>query len=101
MRDLLRESGTGNERAKIALEVFFYRIKKYIGAYMAVMNGVDAIILTAGIGENNPRIKDRICAELSSLIKSCAAKVLVVPTNEELMIAQDTFELVKDIESKK
>jgi acetate kinase len=96
MRDLMREADAGNERAKAALEVFFYRIKKYIGAYMAAMNGVDAIVLTAGIGENNPKIKDRICVELSSLIKSCAAKVLIVPTNEELMIAQDTFELVKD-----
>jgi acetate kinase len=96
MRDLKREAEAGNERAKLALEVFYYRIKKYIGAYMAAMNGVDAIVLTAGIGENNPGIKDRICSELSSLIKGCSAKVLVIPTNEELMIAHDTFELVKD-----
>lgn len=97
MRDLVREADNGNERAKMALEVFFYRIKKYIGAYIAAMNGVDAIVLTAGIGENNAWIKERICKELSSLIKNCDAKVIVVPTNEELMIAADTFEIVKDI----
>ena len=96
MRDLLREKAAGNERAAIALEVFFYRIKKYIGSYIAVMNGVDAIVFTAGIGENNPWITDRVTKEMSTLIKSCNAKVMVVPTNEELMIAQDTFEIVKD-----
>ncbi|PIV11801.1 MAG: acetate kinase [Candidatus Omnitrophica bacterium CG_4_8_14_3_um_filter_43_15] len=97
VRDILREMEAGNERAKVAFEVFFYRIKKYIGAYIAAMNGVDAIILTAGIGENNAWIKERICKEMSSLIKGCSAKVLVVPTNEELMIAVDTFEIVKDL----
>ena len=95
MRDLLREAEAGNERAKIAIEVFFYRIKKYIGAYIAAMNGCDAIVLTAGIGENNAWIRERISKELSVLIKGCNAQVLVVPTNEELMIAEDTFELVK------
>ncbi len=97
VRDLLRERDAGNERAKVAFEVFFYRIKKYIGAYIAAMNGADAIIFTAGIGENNPWIKDRVTNEMSSLIKACNAKVLVVPTNEELMIAEDTFEIVKDM----
>lgn len=96
VRDILREQEAGNERAKIAFEVFFYRIKKYIGSYIAVMNGADAIVFTAGIGENNPWIKERICKEMSSLIKACNTKVLIVPTNEELMIAQDTFEIVKD-----
>jgi len=97
MRDLVRERDAGNERAKIAIEVFFYRIKKYIGAFIAAMNGVDAIVLTAGIGENSTWIKDRVTSELSVLIKSCNAKVIVVPTNEELMIAQDTFEIVKTV----
>jgi len=97
VRDLLREKEAGNERASIAFEVFFYRIKKYIGSYIAAMNGVDAIVLTAGIGENNAWIKERICSEMSSLIKGCDTKVLVVPTNEELMIAEDTFEIVKDM----
>ncbi len=95
MRDLLKGVEDCNERAKLALEVFYYRIKKYIGAYLAVLNGADAIVLTAGIGENNPWIKERINKELSSLIKGCNTKILVVPTNEELMIAEDTFELVK------
>lgn len=95
VRDLLRERENGNERAIIAFEVFYYRIKKYIGAYLAAMNGADAIVFTAGIGENNPWIKDRICKELSNIIDNCKTKVMIVPTNEELMIAQDTFEIVK------
>ena len=96
VRDLLREKEAGNERAAIAFEVFFYRIKKYIGSYIAAMNGADAIVLTAGIGENNPWIKDRISKEMSNIIDSCKTKVMIVPTNEELMIAQDTFEIVKE-----
>lgn len=96
VRDLLRERDAGNERAIIAFEVFYYRIKKYIGAYIAAMNGVDAIVFTAGIGENNPWIKDRICKDLSNVIDNCKTKVMIVPTNEELMIAQDTFEIIKE-----
>jgi acetate kinase len=99
----------GNEQAKLARDIFIYRVKKYIGSYVAAMNGVDAIVFTAGIGENGPDVREEICADMDFLgIKIDAEKnnvrgkevnisaegssvqVWVVPTNEELAIAQDT-----------
>lgn len=85
----------GNQQAKLAMEVFYYRIKKYIGLYIAVMNGIDAIVLTAGIGENNPWIKERLTKDLSEILDKFNAKVLVIPTKEEWMIAMETCGLIK------
>ncbi len=95
MRDILNLAQRGNQRANIALEVFIYRIRKYAGAYIGAMNGCDALIFTAGIGENTPYIRRKICRHLSSLIEKFKMRILVIPTNEELMIARDTYRLVK------
>ena len=100
---------SGNEQAKLARDIFIYRVKKYIGSYVAAMNGEDAIVFTSGIGENGPDVREEICADMDFLgIKIDAEKnnvrgkevnisaegssvqVWVVPTNEELAIAQDT-----------
>ena len=75
-------------------EVFLYRIEKYIGAYAAVMDGLDAVVLTAGIGENMPLIKERIAKDLKGFLDRFKAKVLVISTNEEMMIAQETSRIV-------
>ena len=112
-RDLMEAAGNGNKRAQLALDVFVHRVKHYIGAYVAELNGVDAIVFTAGLGENSKEIRELICADLDCLgIKIDAAKnavrgketvispdgaavsVLLIPTNEELTIARDTFEIV-------
>jgi len=116
-RDLEVAVSAGNERAALAVEVFSYSIKKYIGAYAAVMGGLDTLIFTAGVGENNPEVR-RLCCEdmgylgikldketnsnafgkkgyegLISTIDS-GVRVFVIPTNEELMIARETAALV-------
>ncbi|MCB2292053.1 acetate kinase [Clostridium algoriphilum] len=104
----------GNKRAQLAIDIFCYKVKTFIGAYAAAMGGVDAIIFTAGLGENSPRTRERICngleflgahidksknnvagkdAELSK--KDSKIKILVILTNEELVIARDTMELIK------
>ncbi len=93
MREIKQGIRMGKERAKLALEVFIYRIKKYIGAYSAIMGGTDAIIFTGGIGENNPDIIDKIT---QGIIDKSKTKVLIIPTNEELMIAQQTYKLIKN-----
>lgn len=112
-RDLDAAADQGNERAKIALKVFKYRVLKYIGAYTAAMGGVDCICFTAGLGENSASIRKDICSNLAFLgihIDDAAnakrgeeidistpdskVKVLVIPTNEELAIARDTASLV-------
>lgn len=107
MRDLIKAVDEGNPKAKLALDVFILRIVKYIGAYAAELNGFDALIFTAGIGENVPRIRSQVCEKLEflgvkvdaarnkahELIISCdgvSPVVMVVPTNEELMIARET-----------
>jgi len=97
MRELNAAAKEGNENATLALEVFYYRLKKYIGAYIGIMNGIDAIVLTAGIGENNAWLKERLERDLSEILKKFDAKVLVVPTKEEWMIAMDTYELIKGV----
>lgn len=106
-RDLLRESKAGNKRAELAIEVFAYRVKKYVAEYIGIMNGADAIIFTAGIGENNNLVRRLVTNDLDFLgVKTDPAKnisdtgeemdisaedsrvkVLVIPTNEELEIA--------------
>ncbi|NLA83758.1 MAG: acetate kinase [Clostridiales bacterium] len=115
-RDLTSAAQKGVERAKIALEVFNYQVKKYIGSYAASMGGVDCIVFTAGIGENTPCVREEACSDLEFLgiyidrkrnesipkdkkegfISSDCSKVavLVIPTNEELMIARETMELI-------
>ena len=114
-RDLEEAVAQGNERAALALKVFAHKVKHYIGAYIAEMNGVDAIVFTAGVGENDINIRDIICSELGNLgikldlVKNkvkgketiisredSKVKILLVPTNEELMIARDTYEIVKN-----
>jgi acetate kinase len=114
MRDIENAANEGNHQAQLALEMFAYRAKKYIGAYAAAMAGVDVIVFTGGIGERDPETRKRILngleflgIELSPenldkkgelvLLSSEASKVkvIVVPTDEEMMIAKDTFEIVK------
>jgi len=95
MRQLNEEIAKGNERAKLAIDMFFYRIKKYIGAYMGIMNGLDAIVFTAGIGENNPWLIERVKKEMSELISKFKVEILVIPTKEEWMIAMETNEIIK------
>ncbi|MBO4235404.1 MAG: acetate kinase [Firmicutes bacterium] len=111
-RDLEAAVEEGNERAALALRMFAHRVKHYIGAYIAEMNGVDAIIFTDGVGENDISMRDIICADMESLgididpiknkvrgqetiINTDDSKVaiLLIPTNEELMIARDTFNI--------
>ncbi len=94
MRDILRAVRSGNNRAKLALDIFIYRIKKYVGAYAAVMSGLDAVIFTGGIGEHVPRIKNHIAKALKG-VYSKKVKFLIIPTYEELLIAGDTYKLVK------
>jgi acetate kinase len=104
----------GNHRAQLALDVFTYKVKKFIGAYAAVMGGVDAIIFTAGLGENSPETREAICSGLEFLgavldksknkvrgkavelnTEDSKTKIFVIPTNEELVIARDTESLIK------
>ncbi len=111
MRDLLEAAREGNTQAQEALEMYRYRIQKYIGAYTAAMNGVDVLVFTAGIGENNAELRQGICSYLTYLGLELApernavrgqeqeistpeskVKVWVIPTNEELMIARETLE---------
>ena len=113
-RDLEAAAETGNKRAQLALDVFDYRVIKYIGAYAAAMNGVDAIAFTAGIGENNIKMSKDVCSSLTYLgvkldeeknnvrgeeriisADDSKVQVLLVPTNEELAIARETLALVK------
>lgn len=111
MRDIIREMDGGSASASLAIDVFVHRLVKYIGAYTAVMNGLDALVFTAGIGENVPLIRARVCSKLSHLgvrldegrnksnklvISEGDTKpaVLVVPTNEELMIARETIRVL-------
>ena len=113
-RDLDEAASKGSERAELALEIFAYKIKKVIGEYSAVLNGVDAIVFTAGIGENSASIRKRILSDLDGIgIKideeknkirgqeidiatpDSKIRVLVIPTNEELTIARDTKEIVE------
>ena len=114
-RDLTGAMAEGDKKAKIALEVFAYRVAKYIGAYAAAMNGVDDIAFTAGIGENVSYVREQVCSYLGYLgveldpdanekfrgeqgeitKPGCKVRVFVIPTNEELAIARETLALVK------
>jgi len=91
---IIKKEAKRNRRARLSLEMFIYRIKKYIGAYMLILKRVDAICFTAGIGENNPDIIERIKKDIYDFLKR-KIKVLVIPTDEELMIATLTYNLVR------
>lgn len=97
MRDIIKSSKGKGEKAKrsgLALEIYIYRIKKYIGAYMAAMGGLDAVIFTAGVGENNPWMVKRIAVDLKKVVPE-KVKFLIIPTDEELLIARDTYKIIK------
>ena len=115
-RDIEAAVEAGNERAALALRMFAQKVRFYIGAYIAEMNGVDAIVFTAGVGENDISMREIICTDLGNLgikldpIKNkvkgqetiistddSKVKLLLIPTNEELMIARDTYELSKKV----
>ncbi|MFC1667192.1 acetate/propionate family kinase [Candidatus Omnitrophota bacterium] len=91
MREIIKESKR-NEKAALALDVFMYRIKKYIGAYTGAMNGLDAVVFTGGIGENQPELMHKICKG----VVGPGVELIIVPTDEELMIARDTHDIVKN-----
>ncbi len=114
-RDLTKASDEGNTRAALALDMFAYQTKKFVGAYAAAMGGLDCVVFTAGVGENTPTIRADVCSDLEFLgvqmdekknaeknngkIRDISAtdskvKILVIPTNEELVIARETVELL-------
>jgi acetate kinase len=116
MRDILKSIAGGDENAKLAYDLYAYRIKKYIGSYAAILNGLDAIVFTAGVGENDSNIRQLVCADMDFLgiklneekndirakgireinTEDARVKVLVVPTNEELEIVKLCFELLTE-----
>jgi len=99
MRIIESRARAGDRRCQLALEVFVYRIKKYIGAYTAIMGGCDAVVFTGGIGEHQKNIRRKICNGLFNHLKKMPA-ILVIPTDEELMIASETYRLVKSFSKK-
>ena len=114
LREIEEEAAKGNKQCQLALDMNAYRIRKYIGAYAAAMNGVDTLIFTAGIGENSSVIRQLVCKDMDFLgikldeeknkirdkksraiqAEGSKVKILVIPTNEELEIAQQSFELI-------
>ncbi len=113
-RDIEDLCDAGNDRAILTLEMYYHRIKSYIGSYMAIMNGVDAIVFTAGIGENSVKSRLEICKNMDNLgiiidenknntrgklteisANDSKVKLYLIPTNEELVIARDTCRLLK------
>lgn len=114
LRDILEAANSGNERAQIALDVYYNRVKGYIGNYMAKLNGCDCLVFTAGVGENGYDVREKICANLDYLgvkmdteknkvrgkevdvaTEDSKVRIFVIPTNEELVIARDTYGLAK------
>ena len=120
MREIEKAAEEKDERCILALEMYHYRIRKYIGAYAAVMGGTDVVVLTGGIGENADLTRAEVCKDFEylglefdpqrnkgvrgreQLISSdkSRVKVIVVPTNEELVIAEDTMQIVQRIKKK-
>jgi len=116
LRDIQAEAEKGNKDCQLALQMNAYRIKKYIGSYAAIMNGLDAIVFTAGIGENSPEIRQRVCEDMNYLgitldinknqvrpdkltvvsTDTSKVKVIVIPTNEELEIAKQSVDLFEN-----
>ena len=117
MRDIENAIASGNERAKLALEMYEYRIIKYIGSYMAAVNGADVLVFTGGLGENQTSLRQIVCdsltfmgvkidSELNSKIRGketlltlpdSSVKVVIIPTDEEFMIASDTLEIINGL----
>jgi len=116
MREIEEKADEGNKRAQLGLEMYAYRVKKYIGAYAAALGGVDVLIFTGGIGENAIDLRKNICSGLEfagielddnknqirgkeSAIsgENSHCKIMIIPTKEELVIAQDTFNIVKEL----
>ena len=114
-RDLTSREEAGDKRSKLALDMFSYACKKYVGAYAAAMNGLDCLVFTAGVGENTPSVRSAICKDMQYLGleideeknllkndgsirditgKNSKVRVLIIPTNEELVIARETLALV-------
>lgn len=121
-RDLTAAAEKGNERAILALDVFGYTVKRYVGAYIAAMNGIDALVFTAGVGEHTPEVRSRVAGNMEffgikldekknysgerGISRDISApdsrvRVLIIPTNEELVIARETKELVENCDGKK
>ncbi|MDD5503983.1 MAG: acetate kinase [Candidatus Omnitrophica bacterium] len=94
MRDILKRLREGDKMAALILDIFAYRIIKYIGAYTAVMNRIDAVVLTGGIGENSAVIKSMIGRRVKGFLSKFRARLIVIPTDEEWMIAKETSEMV-------
>lgn len=94
VRTLLEEADNGNKRAQLALTMFAYRVRKYLGAYSFAMGGVDAIVFTGGIGQHANTLRDEILDGVFDVLSKRKTKVLVIPTNEELMIAKQAYGLV-------
>ncbi|MGX5690526.1 acetate/propionate family kinase [Arcticibacter tournemirensis] len=115
MRDILKAIEEGDENARLAYDMYAYRIKKYIGAYASALNGLDAIVFTAGVGENDKNLREVVCSNMDFLgieidkdknrersgelrevnTPGSRVKVMVIPTNEELEIAKECFELLE------
>ncbi|MFH5182886.1 acetate/propionate family kinase [Paenibacillus sp. TAB 01] len=116
MREIVQAMGTGDRSAALAFDMYEYRLRKYIGAYAAAMNGIDALVFTAGVGENSADLRASVCRKLTFLgleldeqaneirsgeerrisTEGSAVQVWVIPTNEELVIARDTHQLISD-----
>ena len=114
MRDIRKRVAQGDEKAKLALELYAYRVKKFIGAYAAVLNGLDAIVFTAGVGENDAEMRSSVCRNLDYLnialdenknrqykkvlteinTEQSKVKILIIPTNEEYEIAHQCYKLL-------
>lgn len=110
MRTIVKAVAAGNKKAKLAFDMLCYSIKKYISAYFGILNGIDGLVFTAGIGENSPSVREHICQNLSALgiemdidknnepsgaerfvsTENSKVKIMIIPTNEELMIARES-----------
>ena len=115
MRDIEHAIEEGNERAKLTIKMYAYRIAKYIGSYVAALNGLDLLVFTGGVGEHQMKIREDICEHFSYMglkidkplnadtkkeeilisTPDSKVKVVIIPTDEEFMIASDTMEIVK------
>jgi acetate kinase len=118
LREVLQGMQDGDDRCRLAVEMVAYNIKKYVGAYVAALDGVDALCFTGGIGENSSLIREIVCAGLDGMgliidptknnkrsgkprdiaTNSSAARIFVIPTNEEFVIANDTYKIVSGLE---
>ncbi|MBL8026269.1 MAG: acetate kinase [Fibrobacteres bacterium] len=113
MREVTAEADKGSKRHQLAIDIFCHRVRKYIGAYAAVMGGVDAVVFTGGIGENGPHVRRKVCSDMeffgikidealnvakgTEVISTGKTKVMVISTNEELTIARDTRAIVEKL----